>query len=219
MIPDVIADYIYAFAGDPVMLGIALALATLVSEDGALVTGALLVGSDMASASVIIFWVTLGIVGGDIGLYWLGATARQNVWIRRRVPVRRAASVRRWLKDRDIAVLFLSRLMPGMRLPTYVSYGFLGMSLVRFGAVMLVAGLLWVTAMVIFVQQIQAVLSQAGGTVGVVGAIIVAFVTLYGVPAAIKRRNLIPAIPSEPEAGAKNTEAKNTGAGADRPEP
>ncbi len=210
MSPEAIIDYITAFAHDPLMLGVALAVATLVSEDGALIAGSLLVSNDMATASNVIFWVTFGILGGDIGLYGLGASARQNAWIRRRIPVRRAASVRRWLKDREVSVLFLSRLMPGTRLPTYVSYGFLGMSLLRFSVVMGLAGLSWVTAMVFFVREIQELLSQVDGTLGIIGAIIVAFLVLYLIPRLIRKRHLFPDVPSEPEDGAKDDDLPQT---------
>lgn len=197
MSADVLIDYITSFTHDPFLLGLALALATLVSEDAALVAGALLVGHDMVGAGLVIVWLIIGIVGGDIGLYGLGAGARTSAWIRRRVPIRRATAFRNWLKDREVTVLFLSRLMPGTRLPTYVSYGFLGMSLIRFSVVMLIAAIVWVSAMVFFVREIQGFLSQIDGTLGTVGGVLFAFLILYVVPRLIRSRHLVPDVPEE----------------------
>lgn len=197
MSPEALLDYLNMFTHDPLLLGIALALATLISEDGALIAGSLLVGHDMVGASHVIFWLTFGILAGDIGLYGLGASARANDWIRKRVPIRRAESFKRWLENREVTVLFLSRLMPGTRLPTYVSYGFLQMSLTRFSLVMAGAAIIWVSAMVFFVREIQGILSQIDRTVGTIGSILVAFLVLYLIPRFIRKRHFVPDAPTE----------------------
>lgn len=195
------ADSLFAlletFTHDPLMLGLALALATLVTEDGALVAGSLLVSHDMAAALPIIAWLCAGILGGDLGLYAMGATARRSAWLRHHIPIRRAASFRRWLKDREISVLFFSRLMPGTRLPTYVSYGYLGMNLTRFTVVMAVAALLWVGGMVVFVGEIQALLAPLDGWAATGGAVLAAFLLLYAVPWLIKRRKMLADMPTD----------------------
>ena len=182
-----ILDWLQMAGDNPLMLAGLLALATFATEDGALVAGSLLVGADMASPALIISALAVGILVGDVGLYGLGWSARENTFIRKRLPVKKSRPLRRWLKEREISVLFFSRFTPGTRLITYVTFGFLKLSLARFTIVMSVAAILWVSAMVLFVSEIQQAFSGLGtGTaVGIAFASAVFFIIL--VPRVIKR--------------------------------
>jgi membrane protein DedA with SNARE-associated domain len=176
-------------------LGIALAVATLVSEDAALITGSLLVGNDMTSTSNAIFWLTFGIAGGDVLLYGVGSLARESRWLRRKLPVRKARSLKRWLEKRQTAVLFSSRFLPGTRLPTYLTFGYFRLSLTRFTIVMTVAAVAWVTGMILFVNQIQQLLSEYDDTVGIIGGAVFAFAFIFVVPALVRKSARTEAIP------------------------
>lgn len=151
-----------AMAHDPMSLAIALALSTLITEDGALVAGSLLVGSSVASPLLIIAALTLGIVGGDIALYCAGWTASEFRWLKRRLPLKKAKKLRNWIRGREALILFFSRFMPGTRLVTYVTFGFLRLSLLQFTVVMSVAAIIWVTAIVMFISEIQRALAGIG---------------------------------------------------------
>lgn len=149
-------------AHDPMSLAIALALSTLITEDGALVAGSLLVGSSVASPLLIIAALALGIVGGDIALYCAGWTASEFRWLKRRLPLKKAKKLRNWIRGREALILFFSRFMPGTRLVTYVTFGFLRLSLLQFTVVMSVAAIIWVTAIVMFISEIQRALAGIG---------------------------------------------------------
>lgn len=163
MSPESIFDWLAGMAGDPMSLAIALALATLLTEDGAVVAGSLLVGGGLASPFIVIGALIIGIVGGDIALYLLGWTARGIRWLRRRLPIKKARALKHWLNGREAAVLFFSRFLPGTRLVTYLTFGFLRLSLVRFVSVMTVACVIWVGAIVFFISQIQIAIASVGG--------------------------------------------------------
>lgn len=162
--PEAIVAWLEAMTHDPFGLAVALALATLVTEDGALVAGSLLVGGGLASPLLVISALLIGIVGGDIALYGVGWLAREIRMLRQRLPIKRAKKIRNWLRGRETAILFFSRFLPGTRLVTYLTFGFLRMSLVHFTLVMTVACLVWVVGVVFFISEIQQAFSGMGGT-------------------------------------------------------
>ncbi len=185
--PEAITAWLEAMTHDPFGLGIALALATLVTEDGALVAGSLLVGGGLASPVLVISALIIGIVGGDIALYAVGWTAREIRSLRQRLPIKRAKRIRNWLRGRETLILFFSRFLPGTRLVTYLTFGFLRLSLPHFVAVMTVASMVWVVAIVMFISEIQRAFSGMGGTFAAIAATLSAFGLIILAPRLARR--------------------------------
>lgn len=189
--PEAILAWLEAMAHDPLSLGVALALATFVTEDGTLIAGSLLVGGGIASPILVIAALVLGIVGGDIVLYVVGWSAREIRALRKRLPIKQARKVRNWLRGRETAILFFSRFMPGTRLITYVTFGFLRLSLIHFIAVMTVACLIWVVSIVLFISEIQKAFSGIGGTYAAVIAAVVAVLIIIFAPKLVARHKAV----------------------------
>lgn len=185
--PEAFVDWIMQMGHDPIAIGVFLALATLLSEDGALIAGSLLVGGAVLSATLVITALVAGIVLGDIGLYGIGALARESRFVRKRLSPRRMRRLKRWLDGREAVVLFLSRFLPGTRLPTYLGFGYLKLSLIRFTCVMTIAGITWVSAMVLFVSETQKLLSSVDSTLGIAGGLAIAFLFVIVIPRLVRR--------------------------------
>ncbi len=185
--PEAIAAWLEAMTYDPLGLGIALALATLVTEDGAVIAGSLLVGGGLVSPLLVITALLIGIVGGDIALYAVGWLARESRMLRKRLPIRRAKKVRNWLRGRETVVLFFSRFLPGTRLVTYLTFGFLRLSLIHFAIVMTAACLVWVVSVVFFISEIQKAFSGMGGTVAALAATGAAIAIIFLAPRLARR--------------------------------
>ncbi len=141
------------FGGTTLLLAmVLLALATLVSEDLTCFSAGLLVTQgriDFAAAAAACF---LGIFVGDVALYlagrWMGRPALERAplrWVVSEAGVERA---RAWFQRRGVAVIFLSRFTPGLRLPTYVAAGVVGTPLGVFALWFSLAGLIWTPALV-----------------------------------------------------------------------
>ncbi len=167
-----------ALVHDPLMLAVALALSTFLTEDGTLIAGSLLVGSGMTPAPLAITAIALGITLGDIGLYGLGALARKSRFLRSRLPLKRAAGLKKWLDGKRTPVLFFSRFLPGTRLPTYLAFGFLRLPLLHFSLVMAAASTIWVTLMVLFVSETQKAFAGFGTIAAIGTALLVAFLVM-----------------------------------------
>lgn len=134
----------------PALLGIALL--TLVSEDLTCISAGLAVAQGELAFAPATAACFAGIVIGDALLFaagrWAGrpalARAPLTCWVSPRSVARAAA----WLDARGARMVLLSRFMPGLRLPTYVAAGMLGMSFARFLGLFLLAAALWTPLLV-----------------------------------------------------------------------
>jgi membrane protein DedA with SNARE-associated domain/pimeloyl-ACP methyl ester carboxylesterase len=129
-----------------------LALATLVSEDLTCVLAGALVAQgrlDFWPAAAACF---VGIYIGDLLLFFagrfLGARALARAPLRWVVSQTRAERAAEWLERRGLAVIFLSRFTPGMRLPTYFASGALGARASTFALYFAIAAGVWTPLLV-----------------------------------------------------------------------
>ncbi len=186
-ITQTVVEWLQYVSHDPFLLAFALAAATFVTEDGALIAGSLLVGSGEANAYLTIGALAAGITIGDVGLYFLGWSARTSQFLRNKLPVKKSRPLRRWLLERETPVLFTSRFTPGTRLITYVTFGFLKLSLIRFTVVMTISGILWVSTMVLFVSEVQQASAQLGTVTSIIITIATGLFFIFIVPRILKK--------------------------------
>lgn len=129
-----------------VMLAV-LAAATFVSEDLACIAAGLLV----AHGRIAFPWAAgacfVGVFSGDLGLFAIGRGLGRWPALRRQARARLSADdlerAMAWVTRHRAAAVFLSRFTPGLRLPTYLAAGALGVPLLRFAGLLAVAALLW----------------------------------------------------------------------------
>ena len=129
-----------------------LALATYVSEDLACITAGLLVARGMLEFFPATAACLVGIYTGDLLLYvagrTMGAPAVARAPLKWFVDVGKLDRSRQWFNQRGPIVIFLSRFIPGTRLPTYLAAGVLRMSLARFSFYFLLAAIVWTPLLV-----------------------------------------------------------------------
>jgi membrane protein DedA with SNARE-associated domain len=102
-------------------LVLAIVVATLVSEDLACVAAGLLVAAARLDWLPAVSACFAGIVLGDASLWLLGRTGSR--WVRRRGSPIRLAKLGDWLARRGAAAAFVSRVLPGTRLPLLLAAG------------------------------------------------------------------------------------------------
>ena len=131
---------------------VAIALATLISEDLTCVWVGLMVGHGRIEFLPGVIGCCAGIFIGDLLLFLAGKLAGQVAL--HRAPLRwflRPETVdlsSRWLARRGLIVIFISRFMPGTRLPTYFAAGLLRMTFWRFGLYFMLAVVAWTPVLV-----------------------------------------------------------------------
>lgn len=141
------------FTGFALALAILLlAAATLVSEDLTCIGAGVLVSQGRIEFIPAVAACFAGIFIGDMLLYlagrMVGARALDRAplrWILTTGGVERA---RNDFRRRGLALIFLSRFMPGLRLPTYFAAGMLKVGAVRFASFFVLAGLAWTPVLV-----------------------------------------------------------------------
>ncbi len=160
-------------------------LGTFVLEDAATVLAAMQAQSGQLQIEVALAALYAGIVLGDLGLYGLGALSARVPMVARWVPPGRMRQGRAWLDGRVFRVVFISRFIPGARLPTYTACGFLHANLRRFALAAVVATLVWTSLLFGVSLKVGALLIEHLGAWRWAGAIgFAAVVILVGRTAA-----------------------------------
>jgi membrane protein DedA with SNARE-associated domain len=133
-----------AWAGHhPLLQAAAIVLGTFILEDAATVLAAMQAAQGSMAASLALGSLYIGIVLGDLGLYGLGRLAALVPPVARLLPPHRQDILRGWLNGRVFRVVVVSRFLPGLRLPTYTTCGFVGADLRQFALAVVVATICW----------------------------------------------------------------------------
>jgi pimeloyl-ACP methyl ester carboxylesterase/membrane protein DedA with SNARE-associated domain len=129
-----------------------LALATFVSEDLACVAAGTLAAQGRIGFTLAVSSCLVGIFVGDVLLYlagrWLGRPALALAPLRWFVSAEAVERGSAWFARRGAAAIFLSRFVPGTRLPTYFAAGTLKTSLPKFSFYFLAAAAVWTPLLV-----------------------------------------------------------------------
>jgi len=133
----------------PALLGsIAIVLLSFVSEDAATISSALSIFGGPVSWPLGFSACFAGIWLGDLGLYavarTLGKPILQNHWVARFADSAAIESYQKKFNQRGSLALFVSRFVPGTRLPTYLAAGLLSMPVTRFALVTAFAAFVWI---------------------------------------------------------------------------
>jgi membrane protein DedA with SNARE-associated domain len=144
-------------AGGPLELSAAavfvlLFFGTFVSEDAACLAAGALASAGQISFALAVTACFLGIAAGDIALYGIGrlfgTRFADSQFLSRFVSRERIVRASAWLNQRGAAVIFLSRFVTGLRLPTYLAAGFLRTDFLKFSTYLLIAAAVWTPVIV-----------------------------------------------------------------------
>ena len=124
-----------------------IAAATLVSEDLTTINAGVLIAQGRISAPLGLLACFFGIFIGDVMLFLAGRYLGRAVlhraplkWLLTLATVERSSI---WLQQRGLAVIALSRFVPGMRLPTYFAAGVLQTDFRWFAGYFFIACAIW----------------------------------------------------------------------------
>lgn len=144
-----VSGLLKAAGAHPLYQAIAIIVGTFVLEDAATVLAAMQVQDGHLQWVVGLAALYVGIVLGDLGLYGLGRMATLWPLASRLMPVHRRAASKEWVETRVFRVVFVSRFIPGARLPTYTACGYLKANFGRFALAAVLATSIWTTLLFI----------------------------------------------------------------------
>ena len=121
----------------------AIIIGTFILEDAATVLAAMQVADGALPWWLSLLSLYVGIVLGDLGLYALGRLSAKVPWVARQLPPHRQETIRAWISGRIFKVVLVSRFLPGLRLPTYTTCGFVGADLKQFTLAAIAATACW----------------------------------------------------------------------------
>ena len=127
----------------PLVLALVILLGSYVLEDAAIVSAALLSADGLLSKELAFVALFLGIFSGDLGLYWLGVLSKKVPWLARKQNLNAVGKTNRWLEKNMTKTVLLVRVIPGLRLPTYLACGYFRLSFIYFLALVLLASIVW----------------------------------------------------------------------------
>jgi pimeloyl-ACP methyl ester carboxylesterase/membrane protein DedA with SNARE-associated domain len=135
-----------------IVLFLIIAASTLISEDLACITTGLMIARGTIGFGTGVLACFLGIFVGDMLVFQAGRILGRAVL--RRAPVRWFISPEaiawssQWIQRQGAALVFLTRILPGTRLPTYFAAGMLKTRFARFAAYFFLACALWTPLLV-----------------------------------------------------------------------
>src|SRR3984885_10612412 len=136
--------FLLALAGQSALFqAAAIILGTFILEDAATVAAAMQVEDGSLPLWLALISLYAGIVLGDLGLYGLGRLSAHIPFVARHLPPHRQETIRAWISGRIFKVVLVSRFLPGWRLPTYTTCGFVGADLRQFTLAAIVATGAW----------------------------------------------------------------------------
>jgi membrane protein DedA with SNARE-associated domain len=143
----------------PMTVAMAIILAAFLSEDAATLTAATLAATKAIEPKLAFISAVAGIWLGDLGLYALayryGGALLAKPWGRRLARPQSVERGRKWFRQKGSMALFLSRWLPGTRLPVSLAAGTFQMRLSRFAIVGAAGAVAWVTLNFAIVQYSQ----------------------------------------------------------------
>jgi membrane protein DedA with SNARE-associated domain len=143
MLAGSIASLLALVGRSPLFQACTIIIGTFILEDAATVVAAMQVEQGQLSIPLALASLYVGIVLGDLGLYGLGRLSARIFWLARRLPPRRQAAVQAWISGRVFKIVLISRFLPGLRLPTYTTCGFVGADLRQFVLAAVIATTCW----------------------------------------------------------------------------
>jgi len=162
--------------GSPGVIALVLALTTLLVEDLAIAAGVALATQGAISWGLSLGAVGGGIAVGDLGLYGLGVAATRVPWLQRRYLGAKSDWARDKIVRRLSSAVLVARVVPGLRLLTYTTCGFVRVPLLPFTAWVLLAVALWTVGLYALSVAIGQTLAH---TLGVPPAVAVALPIVF----------------------------------------
>jgi membrane protein DedA with SNARE-associated domain len=131
--------------GSMALLSLTIIVSSFFLEEVTIVVVGVLAADGVIGIPLALFSLYIGVILGDLGLYFLGWLASTHPWLASYVDHDFIAPLRAWLETRFTLTIFSARFIPISRIPTYTASGFFRSPFSAFANTVVAAGLIWVT--------------------------------------------------------------------------
>ncbi|WP_067517660.1 DedA family protein [Endozoicomonas ascidiicola] len=140
-------DQILNTTSHPLLIAVLIVVATWVLEDAAIISAALLSIDGFIGPLLAFLALFIGIFSGDLGLYGLGRMLAKWPLLSRQLnrwfSEEKISNANEWLRQRMVYTVLTVRVIPGLRLPSYLACGYFNYSFQLFAGLVLMASLVW----------------------------------------------------------------------------
>jgi membrane protein DedA with SNARE-associated domain len=131
--------------GSTMLLMFSIIVCCLLLEDLTAIIVGVLSASGVVSIPVALISLYIGVILGDIGLYWLGWLASIHPKLGKYAEHDFTAPFRSWLENSYALTIFSATFITGTRFPTYTASGFFHLKFSTFIVYVLYSMFIWMT--------------------------------------------------------------------------
>lgn len=128
----------------PLVIAVSLAALSLFFEDVALLIGIALTQLNATLLLPVLLGLMGGFLMGDMLIYSAGRWLQHLSWVARRINGPSTAARIRLLRGRIIPALFICRMIPASRLPTFIAAGVLKVPALTYFSISVISASLWI---------------------------------------------------------------------------
>ncbi|MGY6770379.1 DedA family protein [Komagataeibacter sp. NFXK3] len=162
--PASLTVFLATAGASPLLQALAIIVGTFILEDAATILTAMQVRTGHVALWVALVALYIGIVVGDMGLYGMGRLAALWPPARRWITLPGGAREGKWFDRNVFRIVFISRFIPGARLPLYTACGFFHARFGLFCIAAIAATLIWTTMLFLVSLQVGQFLIDHLGT-------------------------------------------------------
>ncbi|RFD20431.1 hypothetical protein DY926_06130 [Komagataeibacter melaceti] len=151
--PTSLMSVLAAAGASPFVQAMAIIIGTFILEDAATIMTAMQVRTGHVDIMVALVALYIGIIVGDMGLYGMGRLGALWPPARRWITLPGGAREGKWFDRNVFRIVFISRFIPGARLPLYTACGFFHARFGLFCVAAVLATLIWTS--LLFAASLQ----------------------------------------------------------------
>lgn len=128
---------------NPLVLMLIIIVTSYILEDAAIIGAALLVADSSLSYTLGLVAIFIGIVSGDLILYYLGSLGHKITWVHKKLTSKKGLAIQQRFNQRAFLSVFVIRFIPGLRGIGYLVCGALRVNVFLFLLSILLASAIW----------------------------------------------------------------------------
>ena len=134
-------DILHANSG---LIYLCVFIGPFIQEDIAVIGAVSSILHKMGNPFAVFAAISIGLIISDLWKYWIGRAAITQSWARKYSDKPAIHKAKDKLGNNMFKTIFISRFLPGARIPLYIAAGFFKISFARFSAAIIITALFYI---------------------------------------------------------------------------